>query len=220
MNRNAHPKQLAYRIISSACASALTLAFAISAPAHASKIATPPVPSPDLQADAGSHPFLVGHATGTQNYVCSLSATSTTGVAYVLFTPEATLFNDDGEQLITHFFSPNPDLRDPNTSATVVAEGAVRPTWQHSRDASRVWAKLHPKGSLVVNQGSIPWLLLDKVGTEKGLAGGDILTKTTQIQRLNTVGGAAPAQGCASPLDVGNSAFVPYVADYFFYTNE
>ena len=68
------------------------MAFAVSLPAHAGKV-TPPADVPfNLQADAGTHPFLVGHARGTQNYVCAPSAK---GVAYVLFTPAATLYNDD-----------------------------------------------------------------------------------------------------------------------------
>jgi Protein of unknown function (DUF3455) len=34
---------------------------------------------------------------------------------------------------------------------------------------------------------------------------------------LNTTGGLAPKTGCSSLTDVGNKAFVPYTADYFFY---
>ncbi len=219
MNCNVLSNRTTRRILPSACAAALALAFAVSLPAHAGKVATPAVPA-GLQADAGSHAFLVGHAFGTQNYVCAPSATSNTGVAYVLFTPEATLFNDDGDQLITHFFSPDREPGDPNTSPAVVADGAIRATWQHSRDGSSVWAKLHTNGSVVVNPSAIAWLLLDVAGTQDGLTGGDILSKTTQIQRLNTTGGVAPAQGCSSPSDVGHTAFVDYTADYFFYTNE
>jgi hypothetical protein len=152
--------------------------------------------------------------------VGTLLATSNTGVGYVLFTPEATLFNDDGDQLTTHFFSPNPDPNDPNTNPAVVADGAIRATWRHSRDTSTVWAKLHPEGSAVVTRGAVAWLLLDVVGAEDGPTGGDILTKTTFIQRLNTTGGVAPSQGCGSPSDFGKQAFVPYTADYFFYTDQ
>jgi len=50
-----------------------------------------------------------------------------------------------------------------------------------------------------------------------GPTGGDTLTKTTFIQRLNTAGGVAPSTGCRSSSDVGTLAFVPYTADYFFY---
>ena len=108
-NWNRLSNQATRRIIPTACATALALAFAVSLPAHAGKVTPPAVPD-NLKVDEGNHPFLVGHAFGTQNYVCAPSTTST-GVAYVLFTPEATLFNDDGDQLITHFFSPNPDAQ-------------------------------------------------------------------------------------------------------------
>jgi len=53
-----------------------------------------------------------------------------------------------------------------------------------------------------------------------GPTGGDTLTKTTFVQRLNTRGALAPSTGCASPSNVGNQAFVPYTADYFFYAAE
>ena len=55
------------------------------------------------------------------------------------------------------------------------------------------------------------------VGAQDGPTGGDTLTATTFIQRLNTSGGVAPSTGCASSTDVGKQAFVPYTADYFFY---
>jgi hypothetical protein len=222
LNCNMLSNQTTRRIIPAACAAALAMAFAVSMPAHAGKVPTPPVPDDRLNADAGSHAFLVGHAIGTQNYVCAPSATSTSGVAYALFTPEATLFNDDGDQLITHFFSPDLDPRthDVNTNPAVVADGAIRATWQHSRDGSTVWAKLHNGVSITVDPTAIAWLLLDVAGTQDGLTGGDILSKTTQIQRLNTTGGVAPSQGCNSPSDLGHTAFVDYTADYFFYTNQ
>jgi len=217
-NWNRVSSQATRRIIPTACATALAVAFAVSLPAHAEKV-TPPTVPPELKVDDGNHAFLVGHAIGTQNYVCAPSAT---GVAYVLFTPEATLYNDDGDQLITHFFSPNPERNppDPNTNPAVVADGAIRATWVHSRDGSTVWAKA--KASVIVNTDAISWVLLDKVGVEDGLTGGDILSKTTQVQRLSTTGGNAPGpgHGCDSPSDVGHTAFVDYTADYFFYTNQ
>jgi len=216
---NCRLSNLNRRIVLTACANALVLAFAVSQPALASKVTPPSVPD-NLKVLDGSHAFLVGHAVGTQNYVCAPSATSNTGVAYALFTPIATLFNNDGDQLITHFFSPNPNPLDANTNPAVVADGAIRATWQHSRDGSTVWAKLHPNGSAIMTEGAIAWLLLDVVGTQDGLTGGDFLSKTTQIQRLNTTGGSAPAQGCSSPADIGHQAYADYTADYFFYTNE
>jgi hypothetical protein len=65
---------------------------------------------------------------------------------------------------------------------------------------------------------AIPWLLLPKAGVREGTTGGDTLTATSFIQRLNTAGGMAPSTGCSGPTDVGATAFIPYTADYFFYT--
>lgn len=216
------PNQTTRRILPSACATALAVAFAVSLPAHAGKVTPPDVPPNLRDGLTGNRAFLKGEAQGTQNYVCVPSASSPTGVAYALFTPEATLFSeDDGGQIITHFFSPNPDPRDPNTNPAVVAPGgAIRATWVHSQDGSSVWAKLHTNGAAVLDEKAIAWLLLDAVGVEVGPTGGDILAKTTFVQRVNTTGGLAPKSGCGSPGDLGNQAFIPYTADYFFYTKD
>jgi hypothetical protein len=186
-------------------------------PARPCGTAPPPLPPGLAPVPEGNKLFFVGHAVGTQNYVCRPSGA---GVAYVLFTPQATLFGDDGEQAITHYFSPNRNPLDPNTDPKVVADGTIRATWQH-RDTSTVWAKVHqPNGAVTVDPTAIAWLLLDVVGAENGPTGGDKLTKTTFIQRLNTTGGLAPSTGCSSLTDVGNEAFVPYTADYFFYRKD
>jgi hypothetical protein len=162
------------------------------------------VPDP-LEVPAGNQVFLKGHAVGTQNYIC-LPADSS--VAWTFFGPQATLFNDKDRPIITHFLSPNPDER-----------GTARATWQHSRDTSTVWAMAIASSSdpTFVETGAIPWLLLPIVGAEPGPTGGDRLTRTTFIQRLNTAGGVAPSTGCARSTDIGQRALVPYTADYFFY---
>jgi hypothetical protein len=54
-------------------------------------------------------------------------------------------------------------------------------------------------------------------GAQDGPTGGDTLTNTTFIQRVNTEGGLAPSTGCAQLADVGKQAFMPYRADYVFY---
>ena len=189
-------------------------------PARAESITPPPLPAGLAPVPAGNKLFLGTHGVGTQNYVCRPSGA---GVAYVLFTPQATLFGEDGGQAITHYFSPNldPNAHDLNTDPKVVADGAIRVTWQH-RDTSTIWAKLHQSGpdgsgAVTVDPKAVAWLLLDRVGAQNGPTGGDTLTKTTFIQRLNTTGGLAPKTGCNSLTDVGNQAFVPYTADYFFY---
>jgi hypothetical protein len=201
----------------------LTFFAAASAGAHTSasssarddSITPPPVPT-DVKVEEGNKAFLVGHATGTQNYVCLPSGS---GVAWTLFTPQATLFDDEGEQITTHFFSPNPF--ETNTDPKVVTGRMIRATWEHSRDTSTVWGKVIGTSSDAdfVNQGAIPWLLVQvkDVGVLAGPTGGTKLTGTTFIQRLNTFGGVAPSTGCSVTADIGAKAFVPYTADYFFY---
>jgi hypothetical protein len=175
-------------------------------PAFADDITPPDVPDA-LRVETGNRPFLVGHASGTQNYICLPSGD---GFAFSLFTPEATLLDDDDEQVITHFFSPNPEPSD---------KGTIRATWEHSRDSSMFFGSVVQPSSdpRFVAPGAIPWVLLARAGVQAGPTGGDVLTKTTFVQRVNTAGGAAPSIGCASSGDVGRKAFVPYTADYFFY---
>jgi hypothetical protein len=128
-------------------------------------------------------------------------------VAWTLFTPQATLFSDEREQLITHFASPNPD-----------EGGVLRVTWEDSQDTSTVWAQAIAVAT--VNSNAIPWVKLQVVGTQDGPNGGKTLSGTTFIQRLNTEGGLAPKTGCDMPKDIGEKRFVPYTADYFFYRQQ
>jgi hypothetical protein len=190
--------QIMLRILRIACATALTVAFtvALPQPVHADDVTPPPVPS-ILEVPAGNTAFLKGHAVGTQNYICLPSG-------WTFFGPQATLFDVDEEQIITHFLSPNPN-----------EGGTPRATWQHSVDTSAVWAMAIASSSdpHFVERKAIPWLLLRVVGAEDGPTGGDTLTETTYIQRVNTSGGVAPTTACA----VGDRAFVPYEADYVFY---
>ena len=205
-NCNTHEQQTTPCLLLIAYAAALAVTFAVSRPqlAHADQVTPPPVPA-NLQVEAGHQAFLAGHAVGTQNYICLPSGS---GFAWTLFGPQATLFNDDDKQVITHFLSPNPD-----------ENGTLRATWQHSRDTSTIWAVASQSSSdpAFVAPGAIPWLLLDVVGAQDGPTSGDKLSKTTFIQRLNTTGGAAPSDGCTNSIDVGKREFVPYEADYFFY---
>jgi len=184
---------------------ALTAAcvVALPRPSHAGTIEPPVVPA-DLVVSPDHRPYLVAHAVGTQNYVC---APQGEGFAWKPYGPQATLFDDHGHQVTTHFLSPNPD-----------EAGKARPTWQHSRDTSAVWANpvedsLDPE---FVEPGAIPWLKLEIVGRTVGVDGRR-LTDTTFIQRINTIGGIAPETGCSEAGHLGERALVPYETDYVFY---
>ncbi len=124
---------------------------------HAGNISVPPLP-PDLdEVPPPNEVVFVGHAIGTQNYVCLPSGS---GVAWTLFTPQATLFRKNGQQLTTHFFSPNPNPVDNLT---------VRAAWQHSRDSSTVWGRVTDMSfdANFVAPGAIPWLTVETAASKK-----------------------------------------------------
>jgi Protein of unknown function (DUF3455) len=194
-NSKTHEPQITSKILRIACVTALGMAFTLSLPqaAHAQNVTPPPVPA-GLEVPAPNQAFLVGHAVGTQNYVCQPSHILGR-VDWVLFTSQATLFDDQSAQIITHFFSPNPD------------EGGViaRATWQDSRDTSTVWAQ--SIASATVDSDAITWVKLQVAGKRLGPTGGIALSGSTFVQRLNTKGGLAPATGCEVLSDVGHKAF-------------
>jgi hypothetical protein len=204
--------QTTHYILRLVCAAALATASMVWLPPPVSAdddLAPPPVPA-NLEVPAGNRVFLAGHAIGTQDYICLCTVS---GCAWTFFGPQATLFNDDHRQIITHFLSPNPDPMDPT------AAGTPRPTWQDSRGTSTVWGMAIATSTApnFVDAEAIPWLLLQVVGAQSGPMGGQRLTRTTFIQRLNTSGGVAPSTGCETLADVNTRALVPYTADYFFY---
>jgi hypothetical protein len=184
----------------------IVAALAIAAPfaAMATNIKPPKVPD-TLAVPAGSKAFLIGHAVGTQNYICLPDGA---GAKWVLFGPQATVFDDHGRQLMTHFLSPNP-----------AENNALRATWMDSDRTSSVWAVkvAESDDARFVEAGAIKWLLLQVKGAEEGSQRNDRLMQTTVIHRVNTSGGVAPASECMLTGDVGKTKFVPYTADYVFY---
>lgn len=180
-----------------------TLALALPGGAG-DRINPPQVPS-NLDVPAGNRPFSIAHAEGTQNYICLPSGPT---MMWTFLGPQATLFGPEDGQVMTHFLSPNPD-----------ENHLARATWQDSRDSSAVWAVAIASSTdpVFVEQGAIPWLLLRVVGMEYGPQFGDRLAKTTFVQRVNTSGGTAPADGCSQPSDLGKRVMVPYTTDYVFY---
>ena len=186
-------------------AAALALPHPAAAQGQAS-IVPPPMPG-DIEVDQGFVPFLAAHAIGTQNYMCVANGTT---YGWATVGPQATLFNASGEQTLTHFLSSIPYSLLPG------------PAWQHSRDSSIVWGQVDriSTDSNYVAAGAIPWLRLTAAVVGDGPTGGDKMLATRFIQRLNTLGGKPPADGCSQATDIQKRALVPYEADYYFYKEQ
>jgi len=187
----------------------LVLAATIAAPQvvraeRSEPIVPPSVPGDLVLSPDEFTPFLKAHAIGTQGYVCVAVGTA---FNWVPFGPQATLFDDAGGQVMTHFLSPAPFSQ------------VLSPTWQHSRDTSAVWGQVLKMStdSNFVAPNAIAWLLLEASVVGEGPTGGDKMLPTRRIQRVNTVEGKAPTTGCAVTNDIGKRALVPYEADYYFY---
>jgi hypothetical protein len=81
------------------------------------------------------------------------------------------------------------------------------------RDCSLIVGTLKQRTDAPV-AGAVPWLLLaTKSNGPEGR-----FSKVTSIQRVNTVGGVAPAADC-SRESAGTTARVQYTADYYFFTD-
>ena len=154
--------------------------------AHAAQPVPPSVP-PTIQVPAGNVAFLMGYATGTQNYTCQQTPTGYSWVGV----PSATLVDEKGKEIMTHY---------------------AGPTWQ-AKDGSKVVAA--KVDGVTVSQDAIQWLLLRATPTT-GQDDDGRLARTTYIHRVNTRGGLAPAGGCDAAT-VGAKHSAPYTADYYFY---
>ncbi len=133
---------------------------------------------------------LVASARGVQIYECRAKAGAAAEHEWVFVAPEAELFNASGRSIGTH---------------------GAGPHWLGS-DGSRTVGAVKTRANAPV-AGAIPWLLL----TAKSTGPEGMFSKVTSIQRVNTVGGVAPAGGCDRGT-VGTSVRVPYTADYQFFS--
>jgi hypothetical protein len=110
------------------------------------------------------------------------------GAQWSFVAPEAKLFVN-GAQVGTH---------------------SAGPMWR-GEDGSAVWGEVLAKAPSL-NAGSVPVLLLKAAKTE----GNGIFAGVNYIQRLETSGGNAAADGCDAG-HVGAGSRVPYSAVYLFY---
>jgi hypothetical protein len=137
-----------------------------------------------VAAPAGTQRVATLAATGVQVYSCEFDASHRLGWAFKR--PDATLYDANGRAVVHH---------------------GAGPSWQaddHSRIVGRAVGQAASQ-----TPGSIPQLLLETKST--GPDG--MLSGVRYVQRLDTVGGAAPASHCLTEHQVGES---PYFAHYTF----
>ena len=151
---------------------------------------TPLVEVPEALKPATSEsPAMVVPAKGVQIYECRLGKDGAPQWTFVA--PEAALFDVRGNTIGDH---------------------GAGPYWQ-AKDGSRIVGTLKQRADAPV-PAAIPWLLLST--KSDGPAGA--FSNVSSIQRVNTVGGVAPATGCSAD-STGKTARIPYSADYYFFIN-
>lgn len=152
---------------------------------------TPPEVPAILEVGEGFEVSFHTYAEGFQVYVCR--ETSPGVYEWVFKEPIATLYSDAGFN-------------------GVVGTHYAGPTWESNSGSTVVAARL---AGVTVDPTAIQWLKLGAVNSQ----GPGIFNGTTHIQRVNTVGGKAPATG-ANASTVGQEIQVPYTAEYYFYKPE
>ncbi len=121
-------------------------------------------------------------ATGVQIYACAARKDDAAKFEWTLVAPEAELFDAAGKKIGRHY---------------------AGPTWE-ATDGSKVVGELKARDD-GPDPNAIPWLLL----AAKSTSGSGVLSKTTSIQRLRTVGGKAPSEGCAVAAHAGQGSAHP-----------
>jgi hypothetical protein len=132
---------------------------------------------------------LKAQGKGVQIYECKADTNDSTRFEWVFKAPEADLFDDTGKMIGKHY---------------------AGPTWEVN-DGSKVVGTVKQRDN-GPDPDAIPWLLL----TAKSTSGNGVFSRVTSIQRLNTVGGTAPAEGCNKAL-ANKEIRIPYKATYYFY---
>ena len=154
----------------------------------AAQIAPPRVPD-ILKPPATAALLLMASGKGKQIYACQAASQDKSKFEWALERPQADLYDAKGEKIGKHY------------------EG---PTWE-ANDGGKVSGEVQQRAQ-APRAGAVPWLLLKAKSAE----GPGALGRATYIQRVNTMGGAAPAEGC-DPAHAGKEVAVDYQADYYFY---
>jgi hypothetical protein len=135
----------------------------------------------------------------------SLAAPEGTKLSFHTFATGDQIYRWNGTSWV--FVAPSADLFADATATGAVGTHFAGPTWL-SNSGSAVVGAVAKRCPAPGN--AIPWLLLSAVSS----TGPGIFDGTTHIQRLNTVGGSAPAEPGSF---LGEERRVPYTADYYFY---
>ena len=143
---------------------------------------------PDLPPDCAKIAAPEGNRVVFHVYAVGVQIYSWDGTAWAFVAPEATLYADAGlhGQVGTHY---------------------AGPTWESNSGSKVVETRVD---GCTPDPTAIQWLLLRTVSQE----GSGIFSDVTYVQRVNTVGGLAPA---APGTLVGEEREVPYTAEYIFY---
>jgi hypothetical protein len=151
--------------------------------------APPGAPAPAALVPAGER--LVGQvaARGVQIYECRAKKDSP-GTEWAFVAPEADLVDMQGKPAGKHYAGPH---------------------WE-ANDGSKIVGTVKARAD-ATQAGAIPWLLL----SAKSVGGEGAFSKVTSVQRIHTVGGAAPSSGCDAAA-LGKSVRVPYTADYLWFS--
>src|SRR5215216_4178206 len=176
------------RGLSAVIALALLMGFAGMTTAQGTPVSGEEIPA-NLVPPAGTVLLFELHARGVQIYACESKPDDATAYVWTFKAPEADLFNGRGELVGRHF---------------------AGPTWQGYDGSAVVGAVLERADS--PDTGAIPWLLLEATDHE----GNGAFSTITHVQRLATVGGTAPAEGCDAE-HAGDEVREPYEATYAFY---
>jgi len=155
----------------------------------ASESGTAPAIPENLKVPATQILSLEARAAGVQIYECGASKTDPTRFEWVFKAPEADLFDGDGKKIGKHY---------------------AGPTWE-SNDGSKVIGEVVARDN-GPRADAIPWLLL----SAKSTSGKGVFSRILSVQRLLTVGGKAPAEGC-DKAQSGKEARIAYTARYTFF---
>jgi FtsP/CotA-like multicopper oxidase with cupredoxin domain len=144
---------------------------------------------PSLRVTTNAVVALKAHASGVQIYRCRAA-------------------KDDAARFEWTFKEPEADLSDP--AGNRIGKHYAGPTWE-AKDGSKVTGEVVAQAKSP-DSNSVAWLLL----RAKATSGNGVFAGVRFVQRLHTVGGNAPSDGC-DQASAEKEVRVPYSADYWFY---